>query len=82
LAIELVHRRCALESAECIDWTICKASQKKTSLVRTELPGPWAVRKLKRFPQAYLIELIQQNLTVNDRKLAVTVLGKPGPSRR
>lgn len=74
LAIELVRSLLRLESVEALIG-LFKASQTR-SLVRTELLRALGrVRKLKDLAVAYLIELIQQNLTVNDRKLAVTALG-------
>lgn len=74
LTIELVRSLLRLESVESLIG-LFKASQ-TMSLVRTELLRALGrVRKLKDLTVAYLIELIQQNLTVNDRKLAVTALG-------
>ncbi len=79
LAIELARSLLRLESVEALIG-LFKASQTR-SLVRTELLRALGrVRKLKDLAVAYLIELIQQNLTVNDltvndRKLAVTALG-------
>ena len=74
LAIELVRSLLRLESVEALIG-LFKASQTR-SLVRTELLRALGrVRKLKDLAVAYLIELIQLNLTVNDRKLAVTALG-------
>ena len=74
LAIELVRSLLRLESVDALIG-LFKASQ-TMSLVRTELLRALGrVRKLKDLAVAYLIELIQQTLTLNDRKLAVTALG-------
>ena len=74
LAIELVRSLLRLETVEALIG-LFKASQ-TMSLVRTELLRALGrVRKLKDLAVAYLIELIQQNLALTDRKLAVTALG-------
>jgi HEAT repeat protein len=74
LAIELVRSLLRLESIEAL-MGLFKASQ-TMSLVRTELLRALGrVRKLKDLTVAYLIQLIQQDLTLDDRKLAVTALG-------
>jgi len=74
LVIELVRSLLRLETVEALIG-LFKASQ-TMSLVRTELLRALGrVRNLKDLAVAYLIELIQQNLTLNDRKLAVTALG-------
>ena len=74
LAIELVRSLLRLESVEALIG-LFRASQ-TLPLVRTELLRALGrVVQLKDLAVAYLIELIQQDLGLNDRKLAVTALG-------
>ncbi|MCY7408004.1 MAG: HEAT repeat domain-containing protein [Alkalinema sp. CAN_BIN05] len=74
LAIELVRSLLRVESVEALIG-LFKASQ-TMSLVRTELLRALGrVRNLKELTVAYLTQLIQQNLALTDRKLAVTALG-------
>lgn len=74
LATELVRSLLRLETVEALIG-LFKASQ-TMSLVRTELLRALGrVRNLKDLAVAYLIQLIQQNLALTDRKLAVTALG-------
>ena len=74
LATELVRSLLRLETVEALIG-LFKASQ-TMSLVQTELLRALGrVRKLKDLAVAYLIQLIQQNLALTDRKLAVTALG-------
>jgi HEAT repeat protein len=74
LAIELVRSLLRIETVEALIG-LFKASQ-TMSLVRTELLRALGrVRNLKDLAVSYLIELIQQDLALTDRKLAVTALG-------
>lgn len=74
LAIELVRSLLRLETVEALIG-LFKASQ-TMSLVQTELLRALGrVRNLKDLAVDYLIQLIQQNLALTDRKLAVTALG-------
>ena len=73
-AIELVRSLLRIESVEALIG-LFRASQ-TLPLVRTELLRALGrVVQLKDLAVAYLIELIQQDLGLNDRKLAVTALG-------
>ena len=73
-AIELVRSLLRIESVEALIG-LFRASQ-TLPLVRTELLRALGrVVQLKDLAVAYLIELIQQDLELNDRKLAVTALG-------
>ena len=73
-AIELVRSLLRIESVEALIG-LFRAS-KTLPLVRTELLRALGrVVQLKDLAVAYLIELIQQDLGLNDRKLAVTALG-------
>ena len=73
-AIELVRSLLRIESVEALIG-LFRASQ-TLPLVRTELLRALGrVVQLKDLAVAYLIELIQQDLGLGDRKLAVTALG-------
>ena len=73
-AIELVRSLLRIESVEALIG-LFRASQ-TLPLVQTELLRALGrVVQLKDLAVAYLIELIQQDLGLNDRKLAVTALG-------